>query len=259
MSFNREVKTAIEAALESGKILRKFASKTKSVRYKGTINLVTEADKLSQEKIIRILKKGFPEYSILSEEDLYLKSNSPIKWIIDPLDGTTNFAHNLPIYSISIALEVDGKIEMGVVYNPNLEEIFQAVRGRGAFLNDKPIRVSKTKTLNKSLLATGFPYDIRESRNNNLNHFKNFAVRAQAIRRGGSAALDLCYLACGRFDGFWELKLAPWDTAAGYLIVEEAGGKVTDFRGRRFDIYKKEIVATNRHIHNEMLRVLSLK
>lgn len=195
----------------------------------------------------------------MSEENYSENSKSAFKWIIDPLDGTTNYAHNLPIYSVAIGLAVEQKIVLGVVYNPNLEELFFGMAGNGSYLNNKRISVSRTRTLNKSLLATGFPYDIRKSRVNNLEHFKNFAVRAQAIRRGGSACLDLCYLACGRFDGFWELKLAPWDTAAGSLIVEEAGGMVTDFKGNAFDIYEKEILATNRFIHSDMTKVLNTK
>ncbi len=257
MKFKQELASAISAVIKASTILSKYATRSRTPKFKGEINLVTEADQHSQSAIIKILKKDFPQYGILSEENFETRSDSAIKWIVDPLDGTTNYAHNLPVYSISIALEVEQKIVLGVVYNPNLDELFFAVAGCGAYLNNKRISVSKTKTLNKSLLATGFPYDIRESQNNNLNHFNNFAVRAQAIRRGGSACLDLCYLAGGRFDGFWELKLAPWDMAAGYLMVEEAGGKVTDFKNRQFHINKKEMLASNRHIHGEMLKVLN--
>ncbi len=254
--FERELVTALHAARQGGVVLKRYASRAKLIRFKGEINLVTVADRLSQRAIVRSLQKIFPGDSILCEEKCTKDHDSDRRWIIDPLDGTTNYAHNLPIYSISIALEIEDRIVLGLVYNPNLNETFWAVRSHGAFLNSKPIRVSRIRTLSRSLLATGFPYDIRVSRNNNIAHFGNFAVRAQAIRRGGSAALDLCYLACGRFDGFWELKLGPWDTAAGSLIAEEAGACVTDFRGRPFNIFKKEILATNRLIHRAMLKVL---
>lgn len=264
-------KTAIEAALKAGEILNKHKGKVKNIGYKNEVNLVTEVDKISEEAILRIIKKNFPDHAILTEESAEFipnvhpkgkKSKSIYKWIIDPLDGTTNYAHGLPIYCVSSALEENGKIILGVVYNPNLDELFVAEKGKGAFLSSCKIRrrisVSQTTQLSKSLLATGFPYDIRTSEINNLDHFANFYKKAQAVRRGGSAALDLCYLAMGRFDGFWELKLSPWDTAAGSLLVEEAGGKVTDFLGGPFNIYLKEILASNGKIHKQMIEVLRL-
>jgi len=249
-------KIAIQAALKGGEILQKCLGKVKRIGYKGVVNLVTEADCLSEEAIIKIIRKNFPEHNILAEESTGYEKKSDCKWIIDPLDGTTNYAHGFPVYCISIALEKEGEIILGVVYNPVLEELFVAQKDKGVILNGKRIYVSKKRELSKSLLATGFPYDIRESRINNLDHFKNLALRAQAIRRAGSAALDLCYLAKGIFDGFWELKLSPWDTAAGILMVEEAGGKVTDFRGKKFSIYEKDILATNGKIHKQMIQVL---
>lgn len=250
---------AKKLALEAGEILKRKFGKVRRIDFKGEINIVTEADCISQEYIKKSIKEKYPDHSILSEEDLEIKSSAPFRWIVDPLDGTTNFAHGLPIFAVSIAVEYEGEIFTGVVYNPISKELFWAERGEGAFLGKRRIKVSETNSLSKALLATGFPYDIREDSNNNLNHFSNFALRAQAIRRLGAAALDLCYVACGRFDGFWELKLFPWDVAAGILIVEEAGGKITDFKGFPTDIYSKEIVASNGKIHDEMIKVLNEK
>ncbi len=257
---------AIQSALKGGEILKEHRGRVKHIGYKDEVNLVTEVDKISEETILRMIKKNFPDHAILTEESEGKKSSSMYKWIIDPLDGTTNYAHGLPIYCVSVALEENGKIILGVVYNPNLDELFVAEKDKGAFLSirsDNPndrqrISVSQTAKLSQSLLATGFPYDIRKSKIDNLDHFANFYKKAQAVRRGGSAALDLCYLAMGRFDGFWELKLSPWDTAAGILIVEEAGGKVTDFSGGPFNIHLKEILASNGKIHQQMMEVLKL-
>jgi len=249
-------KIAIQSALKGGDILQEYRGKVKKIGYKGLVNLVTEADRLSENAIIKIIQKNFPEHNILTEESKGYEKKSDYKWIIDPLDGTTNYAHGFPVYCISIALEKEGEILLGVVYNPVLKELFLAEENKGAFLNGKGIYVSKQRELSRSLLATGFPYDIRESQINNLDHFKNFALTSQAIRRAGSAALDLCYLAKGIFDGFWELKLSPWDTAAGILMVKEAGGKVTNFSGKNFSIYAKDILATNGKIHKQMIEVL---
>ena len=251
-------KVATQAALKGGEIVQRCRGRVKRVVYKGVVNLVTEADRLSEDAIIEIIRKNFPEHNILTEESKGYEKESDYKWIIDPLDGTTNYAHGFPVYCISIALEKEGEIILGVVYNPVLDELFVAEKDRGVFLNGKKIHVSTQRDLSKSLLATGFPYDIRESQVNNLDHFKNFALKAQAIRRAGAAALDLCYLAKGIFDGFWELKLSPWDTAAGSLMVKEAGGKVTDFSGKRFSIYQKNILATNGKIHTQMITVLKM-
>ncbi|MCP5105711.1 MAG: inositol monophosphatase, partial [bacterium] len=192
------------------------------------------------------------------EEDLDVRKEKELLWLIDPIDGTTNFARSLPAFCVSIAFLVAGKVQVGVVYVPLLDEMFYAVRGGGAFLNKKQIHVSKEKDLGKSLLATGFPYDRRESRINNVDHFNKFIVRALGIRRMGSAAIDICYTAAGRFDGFWELKLQPWDTAAAFLFLEEAGGTATDFSGNPFDPFMKECLATNGLIHSRMLEVIQL-
>ena len=257
-------KVAIQAALEAGEILIQHSGKVKKIGYKDEVNLVTEVDCLSEEAIIKMIKSKFPTHGILTEEGEGRKSESAYKWVVDPLDGTTNYAHNFPSYCVSIALEKKGEIILGVVYDPNLDELFVGEKGKGAFLSkgrsptnqERSISVSQTTHLSQSLLATGFPYDIRTSQIDNLNHFANFYKRAQAIRRAGSAALDLCYLAMGRFDGFWELKLSPWDMAAGSLLVTESGGKITDFSGGPFNIYMKEILASNGKIHKQMIDVL---
>jgi myo-inositol-1(or 4)-monophosphatase len=271
MGIEQFKKIAIQAALKGGGILSKHRGKVKNIRYKDEVNLVTEVDRISEKAILQIIKRNFPDHAILTEESEEFipegkKSRYIYKWIIDPLDGTTNYAHGLPIYCVSIALEKNGKIILGVVYNPNLDELFVAEKGKGAFLSEglgsakrkRKISVSQTAKLLQSLLATGFPYDVRTSEINNLDHFANFYKKAQAVRRGGSAVLDLCYLAMGRFDGFWELKLSPWDVAAGSLMVEEAGGKVTDFLGGPFNVYLKEILASNGKIHQQMMEVLKL-
>ena len=249
MQHDNHLAIAVRAAKESGKIQREWLGKDKKVELKGEINLVTEVDTKCEERIIEIIKKVFPEHNILTEETPMPEGSSSYRWIIDPLDGTTNYAHGYTFFCTSIALELDGKIVLGVIYNPLLDELFTAQEGQGAFLNGDRIAVSTTERLTEALLCTGFPYDLRESAVNNLDHFNNFIMEARAIRRDGSAALDLCYVAMGRFDGFWELKLNPWDVAAGKLVVEEAGGLVTDFGESPLDI-------SNGRIHEEMVMVL---
>ncbi|MCR4288313.1 MAG: inositol monophosphatase [Deltaproteobacteria bacterium] len=248
--------TAVNAAKKAGLMLRERLGSVLDIEYKGVLNLVTEMDKLAEDAIISEIRKAFPSHSILTEESGKHAGEEGYRWIIDPLDGTTNYAHGLPFFCVSIGFEAWGQVTHGVVFNPMLNELFYAQKGKGAYLNGEKIRVSKIDNLNSSLLATGFPYDIRSSKNNNLERFKKFALKAQAIRRAGSAALDLCYTACGRFDGFWEIKLKPWDTAAACLMVEEAGGMVTDFSGGPFDMDKPECLASNRLIHEEMLKIL---
>lgn len=238
-------------------IIRRAGRRTSvTYKYKGEIDLVTRFDEQAQRLIVEHLRRRFPEHGLLCEENVDTGADRPVRWIVDPLDGTTNFAHGLPIWAISIALEVRGEVVLGVVHDPNRDETYSAVAGRAARLNGRRIRVSTTRRLDHSLLVTGFPYDIRRSRQNNLRQFSRFAVRARAVRRLGSAALDLCYTACGRFDGYWEMKLSPWDQAAGSLILRQAGGRITDFAGRRFDIYGQEVLATNGLIHGQMMRVL---
>jgi myo-inositol-1(or 4)-monophosphatase len=250
------LEAAQESARKAGEMLKRHLTDVRDISFKGSVNLVTNFDRQAQDQIVASLSSRFPQHDFLAEEDLSQERGSPYRWIIDPLDGTTNFAHGFPVFSVSIALMHAGEIILGVVFDPSREEMYSAVKGKGAFLNGKEIAVSSTSELDKGLLATGFPYDVRTSRRNNLDHFTNFAVRAQAVRRCGSAALDLSYVACGRFDGFWELKLAPWDVAAGILLVAEAGGRVSDFQGKTPDIFGKELVASNDRIHGEMLDVL---
>jgi len=251
-------RTLIEAvAREAGALLLERLHDPHIVQYKGEINLVTEADHLSEALIVGRIRRKFPGHDILTEESPETANGSGFRWIIDPLDGTTNYAHGYPVFCVSIALEVKGVIMLGAVYNPMLDELFTAERGSGAFLNGRRLTVSRTETLSRSLLATGFPYDMREDRNNNINYFKVMALSAQAVRRAGSAALDLAYIAAGRFDGFWELKLMPWDTAAGWLLVEEAGGSVTDLSGDPYHLYSKDMLASNGLIHAEMTSILA--
>lgn len=258
-SRNRTYKVVFEIVQKTAKYLKANLGKVKKVGFKGAFNIVTEVDRKTERIIIDTLKKRFPGDGFLSEEAGLEEGTTGRKWVIDPLDGTTNYAHGFPIYAVSIALEENGKPVFGAVFNPERDELFTAERNRGARLNGKPIRVSYTPTLEKSLLATGFSYKIKELKDNNIAHFEDFLFASQAVRRPGSASLDLCYVACGRLDGFWELELNPWDTAAGWLIVEEAGGEVTTFNGGRYSHYIKEIVASNGKIHKEMCQLLTAK
>lgn len=249
---------ATAAAREAGRMLRENFYVFREVSYKGEVDLVTNFDKLSQQMIFERLSRKFPEHGFLAEEGLDRGKKSDFRWIFDPLDGTTNYAHRFPIFSVSIALEWKGRLVCGVVYDPMRDETFSGIKNKGAYFNGEKIKVSDVDDLNKSLLATGFPYDLRESQENNIAHFNNFLTRVQAIRRCGSAALDLCYVACGRFDGFWELKLKPWDVAAAAIIVQEAGGQLSDFQDRDFSIYSQETLGTNSLIHGQMLDILRL-
>lgn len=257
--MDKYLREAKIAAQKAGKMLKENATSIREIRYKGAVNLVTDYDTRSQKIIFDHLFRCFPEHDFLAEEGLCEEKGSEFRWIFDPIDGTTNFAHSFPVFCVSIALEWENEIILGVIYDPMREELFSATKGSGVFLNEKKIRVSEIRDLDKSLLSTGFPYDIRESENNNIDHFINLITRSQAVRRCGSAAIDLCYVACGRFDGFWELKLFPWDVAAGALIVNEAGGRVTDFKNKEFDIFGKECLATNGLIHDQMVDVLSFR
>lgn len=250
--------TAIGAAKAAGELLKGHLGRAGRVEFKGAVDIVTEMDKKAEALIIGEIRKAFPDHGILTEESSEMVASTPYRWIVDPLDGTTNYAHGFPVFSVSIAFEEEGEVVFGVVYDPMLDEAFTVERGGGAYVNGKKITVSGTDSLGESLLATGFPYDVRTSRANNLDHFGNFAVRAQAIRRAGSAALDLCYVACGRFDGFWEMKLRPWDVAAGALMVREAGGTVTDFTGGEFSLDTDECLATNGLIYSDMVEVLNI-
>lgn len=249
--------TAVQAATIAGNILLDYARSGFRIEYKNAVNLVTDADRKSEQAIIDTIRRNYPNHDILAEErGMESGGTSHYKWVIDPLDGTTNFAHGFPIYCVSIGLEYRGKMVLGVILDPTRQELFVAVSGQGATRNGERIHVSHTSALDAALLVTGFAYDIRESTHNNLNHFSHFCLRARGVRRTGSAAIDLCYVAAGRFDGFWEMKLHPWDMAAGSLMVTEAGGRMSNFTGGAFSIDGDEIVANNGLIHDEMLYVL---
>jgi len=248
---------AIRVAREAGALLRDRMGTGFEVSLKGDINLVTEVDLASEQLIREAIASHYPRHQVLGEEGGLAETSSDYRWIVDPLDGTTNYAHGYPCFCVSIALEHRGEMMIGVVYDPTRDELFAAERGGGAMLNNRSVRVSKTNELMKSLLSTGFPYDIKTSNLTNLDNWANFAMSAQALRRDGTAALDLCYVACGRYDGFWELSLGAWDTAAGALIVQEAGGRVTDFAGGEFSSYRPEIIASNGLIHERMIEVIA--
>ncbi|MDH4195729.1 MAG: inositol monophosphatase [Nitrospirota bacterium] len=256
--FDNLTQIGIQAARQGGAILLDYAQKGFQIHKKEqAINLVTEADLRSEEAIIQTIRQAFPGHQILSEEQGLQKSPThPIKWIVDPLDGTTNFAHSFPMYNVSIGVEYEGKCILGVVYDPTRNELFLAQTGKGATLNGTPIHVSATPKLNEALLVTGFAYDVHTAKDNNLEEFCAFTLHARGIRRTGTAAIDLCYIASGRFDGFWELHLNPWDTAAGKVILEEAGGTVTNYAGEPYSIYGNTIIASNGLIHQEMIEVL---
>jgi len=247
---------AEKAARQAGRVLKDLQGSRREIEKKGIVDLVTDADRRSERLIKDIIKSAFPDHSFKAEEGTQSKGDSEYLWLVDPLDGTTNYAHAFPVYCVSIGLLKGDDIVAGCIYNPNLDECFTAEKGKGAYLNSQPILVSGTKSLDDSLLATGFPYDIRISQDDNLREFGAFYKKAQAVRRAGAAALDLAYVACGRFDGFWEFKLSPWDIAAGILLVEEAGGIVTSWAGRKYDIFEGEVLASNRLIHEQMMNIL---
>jgi len=247
---------AINLAQTAGNLLKGMFSQKHQIQYKGDINIVTEADKMSEDLIIGEIRRQFPDHGILSEESDAIIGAETIRWIIDPLDGTTNYAHGYPVFCVSIAVEKDGQVMLGVIYDPTREDLFVAQHEEGAYLNGEKICVSSVSNLSHALLATGFPYDIRDSKNNNLDYFNKMATNVQAIRRAGAAALDLAYLAAGRFDGFWELKLKPWDTAAGCLMVKEAGGRISDLGGNHWNIYSPHLLASNDLIHQQIINVL---
>lgn len=251
---------AVQIAREAGGILIDRLGRAQ-VSHKGTIDLVTEADLAAEELIIDRIRSHYPRHAILAEESgtsagiTSISGDSDWKWIVDPLDGTTNYSHGYPCFCVSIAIERAGRIEIGVVYDPMRDEVFAAERGQGATLNGRRMRVSEVEDLNRAMLCTGFPYNVRE-RPDFARDFTNFTMSAQAVRRDGSAAIDLAYVACGRFDGFWEDGLNPWDIAAGILLIQEAGGRVTDFRDAPLDIYTPKVLASNGLVHKAMMGVL---
>lgn len=252
---------AIRAAREAGAILQDYAARGFQITNKGRINIVTEADLASERHIKELIAAHYPAHRIIAEESWIEERDHQMGaddycWIIDPLDGTTNFSHGLPCYAVAIGIEHQGKVVAGAIYDPTRDELFTAERGAGATCNDVKMRVSEVAQLERALLVSGFPYDIRERMGEYLPAWSQFLQHAQGVRRLGSAALDMAYVAMGRLDGFWEQGLSPWDTAAGWLIIEEAGGRVTKLDGAPFDNYSASLLATNGLVHDEMLAVL---
>lgn len=258
---------AEELARGAGRVLLEHFGRPLEIGYKGEQDLVTPADRASEAYVVEEIHRRFPDHALLAEEGTEEARPGRYRWLVDPLDGTTNFAHGYPFFAVSVALEEAepgreahagrrGPIVAGSIFDPLREECWTAARGRGAFLDGRPARVSGIDRLERALLATGFPYDLKQRPQESLRYFEAFLPRSQAVRRDGSAALNLCYLACGRFDAFWEIKLHAWDTAAGSLIVEEAGGRVTDFAGKPFDPFGAECAASNGLLHAEVLSVL---
>jgi len=255
LQTDRAADTAKRAAAKAGSHIKERLGHSK-IDYKGAFNLVTDVDQASEKMILEILRADFPDDSILAEEGGGSEKKTSRRWLIDPLDGTTNFAHSYPFFAVSIALEVDAEVVVGVVFNPISGELFSAQKGKGAFLNSEPISVSQVPTVNESLLATGFPPDSGNASQNNIAAFAAITHLCHGVRRDGSAALDLCYVASGRLEGFWEFKLAPWDIGAGSLIVREAGGLTTDVDGSPLKLETGHILATNGKIHNEVMQVI---
>ena len=252
------LRIATEAAIKAGAVLQERYEKPHQIHHKGAIDLVTEADLASEELILALLQDSFPGIKILSEEALATYDKVPEEpvWIIDPLDGTTNFAHNFPWFAVSIAFYDKGSSKVGVIYNPIQHELFCATRNGGAWLNDQRITVSEIFSLQNALVATGFPYDIQKRTDSILAMLKTVLTHSQGVRRPGAATLDLAYLACGRLDAFWEVGLKPWDTAAGYLLVEEAGGLLSDFTGSPFSPFIPELLASNTLLHKDLVALL---
>ncbi|UCD79433.1 MAG: inositol monophosphatase [Desulfobacterales bacterium] len=259
MDFEPCKKTAIAAAYKAARKLQSRFGNISRVRKKDAVEIVTEADTESEKEIIATIQARFPEHAVLSEECGQKGGTAEYRWIIDPLDGTVNFAHRLPIFSISIALTYREDLVLGIVLNPIDGELYSAVRGQGAHLNGRPIQVSSNDAVSESLLVTGFPYNVREAFEPIMIRYGNCLKASQAVRRLGSAALDICYVACGRFEGFWEQYLKAWDTAAGALIAAEAGATVTTFSNQPYQVGDEEILVTNGHIHDEMLGLLEIK
>lgn len=248
----------IQISKEAGELIRNAFGKSHSIEFKtNELNLITETDKASEKLITDFIRKKYPSHGILAEEGSEVNKSAEYLWVIDPLDGTTNFAHGLPIFAVSIGIQKNGETIAGVVYDVMRDVIYSAEKGKGSFENGRKIFVSKNENLGYSVLVTGFPYNIKENPDKASERFIAFLKQARAIRRLGSAAIDFCYVANGVFDGFWEVSLHPWDICAGKLIVEEAGGVVTDFDGDKIDIYSKRILATNSLVHKKMINVLN--
>jgi myo-inositol-1(or 4)-monophosphatase len=250
--------TLLKAVMAGAAEIQRFFNNEFKIQYKeGVNNPVTEADHAAEKAIMAVIKAQFPDHFILSEEAGEIVQDSNYKWIIDPIDGTINFAKGIPLNCVSIGVEHNKEIVLGAVFNPHLNELFFAEKGKGSVLNEKPISVSTETQVTKSCLVTGFPYTYLDSRNGPLEVFERLIRVGVPVRRLGSAAIDLCWVACGRFDGFYEHKLEAWDSAAGYLIVEEAGGKVTNLKGEKFSPYQHGIVATNGKIHDELVNIIN--
>ncbi len=251
--------TLLKAVDAAASVIRGFDDISFQVANKpGALNdLVTEVDHASEKTIIEVIKQEFPDHYILTEESGALAQDSEYKWIVDPIDGTINFAHRIPICCISIGLEHNGQMVLGAVYNPFINELFVAEKGQGATLNGKPIAVSKKERVENACLVTGFPYAYLDEPNGPLQVFERFIRKGVPVRRLGSAAIDLCWVACGRFDGFYEHKLQPWDSAAGYLMVLEAGGSVSNIEGAAYSVYQPGIIASNGVMHNELVGWIS--
>jgi myo-inositol-1(or 4)-monophosphatase len=252
------VELAVACARQAGEIMLRNLEKPRSIEQKNSqaTNLVTETDREVEEAIVGMIEHSFPGHEVLAEESGRRGRASDYRWIIDPLDGTTNYAHRLPLFCTSIALEYRGELVVGVIFDPTRNELYSAEKGAGSFMNGRRLQVSETRTLGESLLVTGFPYDVRAQSERLVKDFNAFLLEARALRRLGSAALDLCYVASGIFDGFWEISLKPWDMAAGVLIVQEAGGTFTDFGGKPSTIYNETMLASNGKIHHQMVQVL---
>ena len=249
---------AIEIARDAGAILLEGYGRTHQPERKGRIDLVTEFDRRSDAFVLSEIRRRFPGHAVLAEESGEHESpHAPVRWLVDPLDGTTNFAHNYPFFAVSVAAEREAVLQAGAVYDPVRDEMFAAAAGAGATLNGKSLHVSNVGRVEDALLVTGFPYDVRERPESYLRLFASFLTRAQGVRRDGSAALNLCYLAMGRFDGFWESHLSAWDMAAGVLLVREAGGRVTRYDAAPFVLVGRQILATNGALHEEMMRILA--
>ncbi len=253
--------TATPIALEAGALLVDYYRRGVATEYKGDVDLVTEADRASEKLIVERLGEAFPEHGVYGEEGTRSRIDNEYRWYIDPLDGTTNFAHSFPVFCVSMGLERrsatgEGELVAGVIYDPLRKELFTSEKGKGAYLNGVPIHVSKTATLAEALLATGFPSRKRHD-NPNIHFYQEFTLRSHGVRRAGSAALDLAYTACGRIDGFWEFNLNPWDTAAGALLVTEAGGSMTGFDGTPFNVDSLEVLATNGLLRDELIRLFN--
>lgn len=248
--------TALECVQQTKPIFIHGYHTVKSIEYKGDTDPVTTVDQAVEEKVTEIILYNYPDHKILAEEGHHLSKSGGYRWIIDPLDGTVNFAHNVPHFALSIGLEQDGEMILGVVYNPITNELFTAEKGKGALLNGSPIKVSTVNDIKKSLISTGFPYDSWTNGDQYTSELNKVLKACQGIRRAGAASLDLCYVACGRYDAFWERQLKPWDVAASLIILSEAGGNYTTMSGKPYSFSEKEFLCSNNKIHNDLVKIL---